>query len=110
MLDSKRREFIALLGGGALLLAAKVKRARGQQSAMPVVGLLGSATPTRRPQRSCPAPAIGRLFKFARRPPPRLGDLDVRDLDRLAPGDNALGLRSCELEAHQHGHPTSFIK
>jgi hypothetical protein len=34
----------------------------------------------------------------------------VRDLDRLAPGDNALGLRSCELEAHQHGHPTSFIK
>ena len=29
MLDSKRREFIALVGGGALLLAAKVKRARG---------------------------------------------------------------------------------
>jgi hypothetical protein len=28
MLDSKRREFIALVGGGALLLAAKVKRAR----------------------------------------------------------------------------------
>jgi hypothetical protein len=26
MLDSKRREFIALLGGGGLLLAAKVKR------------------------------------------------------------------------------------
>ena len=30
MLDNKRREFIALLGGGGLLLAAKVKRARGQ--------------------------------------------------------------------------------
>ena len=45
MLDSKRREFIALLGGGALLLAAKVKRARGQQPAMPVVGLLGATTP-----------------------------------------------------------------
>ena len=28
MLDSKRREFIALLGVGGLLLAAKVKRAR----------------------------------------------------------------------------------
>src|SRR6516164_1421387 len=40
MLDNKRREFIALLGGGGLLLAAKVRRARGQQPAMPVVGLL----------------------------------------------------------------------
>ena len=45
MPDMKRREFIALLGGGGLLLAAKVKRARGQQAAMPVVGLLGSETP-----------------------------------------------------------------
>jgi putative ABC transport system substrate-binding protein len=41
----KRREFIALLGGGGLLLAAKVRRARGQQPAMPVVGLLGATTP-----------------------------------------------------------------
>src|SRR5262249_41560297 len=40
MPDMKRREFIALLAGGSLLLAAKVKRARGQQSAMPVVGYL----------------------------------------------------------------------
>jgi len=31
MLDVKRREFIALLGGGGLLLAAKVRRARAQQ-------------------------------------------------------------------------------
>jgi len=34
VLGSKRREFIALLGGGGLLLAAKVKRARGQQAAV----------------------------------------------------------------------------
>jgi putative tryptophan/tyrosine transport system substrate-binding protein len=45
MLHVRRREFIALLGGGGLLLAAKVKRARGQQPAMPVVGLLGATTP-----------------------------------------------------------------
>jgi hypothetical protein len=35
MLDSKRREFIALVGGGGLLLAVKVKRARGQQPGIP---------------------------------------------------------------------------
>src|SRR5262245_52966591 len=40
MPDMKRREFIALLGGGGLLLAVKVRRARGQQPAMPVVGFL----------------------------------------------------------------------
>jgi len=40
MPDMKRREFIALLGGGCLLLAVKVKRAWGQQPAMPVVGFV----------------------------------------------------------------------
>src|SRR5262249_10309305 len=45
MLDNKRREFIALVGGGGLLLAAKVKRARGQQPAMPVVGFLHDSWP-----------------------------------------------------------------
>jgi putative ABC transport system substrate-binding protein len=44
MPDMKRREFIALLGGGGLLLAAKVRRARGQQPAMPVIGILGSVS------------------------------------------------------------------
>ena len=44
------------------------------------------------------------------RPPPRLGDPHPRDLDRAPSGDHALGLRSCEPEAHQHGFPTSFIK
>src|SRR5262245_64502133 len=46
MPDMKRREFIALLGGG-LLLAAKVKRARGQQAAkLPTIGYLGASTPS----------------------------------------------------------------
>jgi putative ABC transport system substrate-binding protein len=44
MLGTTRREFIALIGGGCLLLAVKVKRAWGQQPAMPVVGFLRSAS------------------------------------------------------------------
>jgi hypothetical protein len=39
MLDIERREFIALVGAGSLLLAVKVKRAWGQEPAMPVIGL-----------------------------------------------------------------------
>src|SRR5262245_46924608 len=45
MPDKKRREFIALVGGGGLLLAVKVKRARGQQSAMPVIGFMSARSP-----------------------------------------------------------------
>src|SRR6516162_4740470 len=45
MLDMERREFIALIGGGVLLLAAKLKRARAQQAAMPMVGILAVASP-----------------------------------------------------------------
>src|SRR5215467_3961862 len=45
MLDTTRREFIALIGGGCLLLAVKVKRAWGQQPAMPTIGFLVAGTP-----------------------------------------------------------------
>jgi putative tryptophan/tyrosine transport system substrate-binding protein len=45
MLGIERREFIALVGGGCLLLAVKVKRAWGQQPAMRVIGFLSSASP-----------------------------------------------------------------
>jgi putative ABC transport system substrate-binding protein len=45
MLDMERREFIALIAGGVLLLAAKLKRARAQQPSMPVVGFLHSGSP-----------------------------------------------------------------
>jgi len=44
MLDPKRREVIALVGGGGLLLAVKVKRARGQQPGMPVVGFVNAGS------------------------------------------------------------------
>jgi hypothetical protein len=40
----KRREFLALVGGGCLLPAVKVKRASGQQPAMPVIGFLRSTS------------------------------------------------------------------
>jgi putative ABC transport system substrate-binding protein len=44
MLDTTRREFIALFGGGCLLLAVKVKRAWGQQPAVPVVGFVNAGS------------------------------------------------------------------
>jgi hypothetical protein len=47
MLDVKRREFIALVGGGGLLLATKARGARAQQSAVPVIGFLSSRSPRR---------------------------------------------------------------
>src|SRR5262245_13648005 len=50
MPDMKRREFIALLGGGGLLLAAKVRRARAQQAGTSVIGYLNAASPGTNPQ------------------------------------------------------------
>jgi putative tryptophan/tyrosine transport system substrate-binding protein len=44
MLDIERREFIALIGGGGLLLTVKVKRAWGDQPAnIPRIGILDDA-------------------------------------------------------------------
>jgi ABC-type uncharacterized transport system substrate-binding protein len=48
MLYIKRREFIALVGGG-LLLAVKARRARAQPSSMPLIGLLHSTSPEATP-------------------------------------------------------------
>jgi putative tryptophan/tyrosine transport system substrate-binding protein len=45
MSDMTRREFIALIGAAGLLLAVKVRRARAQQSAMPMIGFLNGASP-----------------------------------------------------------------
>src|SRR5205823_2043880 len=45
MSDMRRREFTALVGGVGLLFAVKVRRARGEQSAMPVIGFLDIRSP-----------------------------------------------------------------
>src|SRR5262245_23454601 len=77
MPDMKRREFIALLGGGGLLLAAKVKRARGQQDAgdwisqQLLVRCIRAILPPRipsgpEPGRLCRGPERGRSPRLSR--------------------------------------------
>src|SRR5262249_35201734 len=49
MLDTTRREFIALVRVGGLLLRAKLKRAGGQPPPMPVVGIINPGLPESEP-------------------------------------------------------------
>src|SRR5262249_62206039 len=68
MLDTTRREFIALIGGGCLLLAVKVKRAWGQQPAMPVIHLgCASATLHRKRFRNSQRPERSWLCRGTKR-------------------------------------------
>jgi len=45
MFGMRRRDFVALLGGAGLLLAAKVRRARAEQPTIPVIGFLNGQSP-----------------------------------------------------------------
>src|SRR5262245_53585215 len=44
MLGLRRRDFVTLLGGAGLLCAAKARRARAQQRALPVIGFMRSTS------------------------------------------------------------------
>ena len=92
MLDIKRREFIALVGGGGLLLTAKARPARAQQPAMPVIGFLNSQSPG-------VYPPMAAAFQQGLEEIGFVEGQNVASLDR--PGGNVTGVTNLSVELVQ---------
>jgi len=94
MLDITRREFAALVGGVGLLLAVKVRRARGQQPVMPVVGLLSPLAPGSSEQ-------VLHAFRRGLAKSGRIEDQNVAIDYRLASGNARLAELAADLARRQ---------
>ncbi len=94
MSDMRRREFTALVGGVGLLLAVKVRRARGQQPVMPVVGLLSPLAPGSSEQ-------VLHAFRRGLAESGRIEDQNVAIDYRLASGNARLAELAADLARRQ---------
>jgi putative ABC transport system substrate-binding protein len=94
MSDITRREFAALVGSVGLLLAVKVRRARGQQPVMPVVGLLSPLAPGSSEQ-------VLHAFRRGLAESGRIEDQNVAIDYRLASGNARLAELAADLARRQ---------